>query len=56
MWGDIAIAFTIAFVTSFMATPYTIKIAKKLGAVDTPKDQRRINKITMPRLGGLAVI
>jgi UDP-GlcNAc:undecaprenyl-phosphate GlcNAc-1-phosphate transferase len=24
--------------------------------VDTPKDQRRINKITMPRLGGLAVI
>ena len=56
MWGDIAIAFTIAFVTSFMATPYTIKIAKKLGAVDTPKDQRRINKITMPRLGVLAVI
>ncbi len=56
MWGDIAIAFTIAFMTSFMATPYTIKLAKKLGAVDTPKDQRRINKITMPRLGGLAVI
>ncbi len=56
MWGDIAIAFTIAFVTSFMATPYTIRIAKKLGAVDTPKDQRRINKIVMPRLGGLAVI
>lgn len=56
MWGDIAIAFTIAFMTSFMATPYTIRLAKKLGAVDTPKDQRRINKITMPRLGGLAVI
>ena len=56
MWGDIAIAFTIAFVTSFMLTPHTIKLAKKLGAVDTPKDQRRINKITMPRLGGLAVI
>ena len=56
MWGDIAIAFTIAFVTAFMLTPHTIKLAKKLGAVDTPKDQRRINKITMPRLGGLAVI
>ena len=56
MWGDIAIAFTIAFVTSFMLTPYTIRLAKKLGAVDTPKDSRRINKITMPRLGGLAVI
>lgn len=56
MWGDIMIAFSIAFMTAFMATPYTIKIAKKLGAVDNPKDERRINKVTMPRLGGLAVI
>ena len=50
MWGDIAIAFTIAFVTSFMATPYTIRFAKKIGAVDLPQDPRRINKVTMPRL------
>ena len=56
MWGDIAIAFMIAFVTAFMATPHTIKLARKIGAVDTPADERRINKITMPRLGGLAVI
>ena len=56
MWGDIAIAFMIAFMTSFMMTPQTIKLARKLGAVDTPKDDRRINKVTMPRLGGLAVI
>ena len=56
MWGDIAIAFMIAFVTAFMATPYTIRFAKKVGAVDTPQDPRRINQITMPRLGGLAVI
>lgn len=56
MWGDIAIAFMIAFVTAFMATPYTIRFAKKVGAVDTPQDPRRINHITMPRLGGLAVI
>lgn len=56
MWGDIAIAFMIAFLASFMATPHTINIARKLGAVDTPKDDRRINKVTMPRLGGLAVI
>lgn len=56
MWGDIVIAFLIAFLTAFMATPHTIKLAKKIGAVDTPKDARRINKITMPRLGGLAVL
>ena len=56
MWGDIAIAFMIAFMTAFMATPYTIRFAKKVGAVDIPQDPRRINKVVMPRLGGLAVI
>ena len=56
MWGDIAIAFTLAFLTTFMTTPLTIKLAKKVGAVDSPKDERRINKLEMPRLGGLAVI
>ncbi|MBR2289260.1 MAG: hypothetical protein IJ867_01210 [Clostridia bacterium] len=50
MWGDIAIAFTIAFLATFMTTPYTIRFAKKIGAVDTPKDERRINKVTMTRL------
>ena len=56
MWGDIAIAFVLAFITSYMCTPHTIQLAKKLGAVDSPKDKRRINKVVMPRLGGLAVI
>ena len=56
MWGDIAIAFVVAFVTAFMTVPHTMKLARKIGAVDTPKDQRRINKVTMPRLGGLAIM
>ena len=56
MWGDIAIAFLLAFITAFVITPYTIRLARKVGAVDSPKDERRINTIAMPRLGGLAVI
>ena len=56
MWGDIAIAFLLAFIVTFMATPYTIKIAHKLGAVDVPKDQRRMHKKAMPKFGGPAVI
>lgn len=56
MWGDIIIAFLLAFITAFMLTPKTIKIAKKIGAVDSPKDERRVNKIVMPRLGGVAVV
>ena len=56
MWGDIAIAFVLAFVVAFVATPYTIKIAKKVGAVDIPKDERRMHKKSMPKFGGPAVI
>ena len=56
MWGDIAIAFLLAFIISFMATPWTIKLAYKVGALDIPKDDRRMHRNTMPKLGGIAVI
>jgi len=56
MWGDIAIAFLLAFITAFMVTPYTIKLAKKVGALDVPSADRKMHKEPMPRLGGLAVI
>ena len=50
MWGDIAIAFLLGCITSFVITPYTIKFAKKVDAVDKPKEERRINKFPTPRL------
>lgn len=56
MWGDIAISFLLAFIISFMATPWSIKLAHKVGALDIPKDDRRMHKNTMPKLGGIAVI
>lgn len=56
MWGDIAIAFLLAFITSYVATPYTIRLAKKVGAIDKPTEDRKIHKGAIPRLGGLAVI
>lgn len=49
MWGDIAIAFLLAFITAFVLTPYTMRLAKKVGAIDVPND-RRINQKPMPRL------
>lgn len=49
MWGDIAIAFLLAFITAFVLTPYTMRLAKKVGAIDMPND-RRVNKKPMPRL------
>lgn len=55
MWGDISISFLLAFVTAFVITPYTIRLAKKVGAIDYP-DSRRVNEEPIPRLGGIAVI
>ena len=56
MWGDIAIAFMLAFIVSFMTTPWTIKLAYKIGAIDKPKDDRRMHRNSMPKIGGVAVI
>lgn len=56
MWGNIAIAFLLAFIVAFMATPYTIKIAKKVGAVSKEDGDRRAHNREMPKFGGPAVI
>lgn len=56
MWGNIAIAFILAFVVTFVTTPYTIKIAKKVGAVSEEKEGRRAHRKSMPKFGGPAVI
>ena len=56
MWGNIAIAFILAFVVTFVTTPYTMKIAKKIGAIDIPKDERRAHKEAQPKFGGPAGI
>lgn len=50
MWGDIAIAFLLAFITAYVITPYTIRFAKRIGAVDVPESKRKIHKDVMPRL------
>ncbi len=55
MWGNITIAFLLAFITSFVITPYTMRLAHKVGAIDIP-DKRKVHKKPIPRLGGLAII
>ncbi len=48
--------FIIAFAFSFASTPIVTQLAFKIGAVDIPKDNRRMHKKPIPRLGGLAII
>lgn len=40
---------------SFGATPLVKALAFKVGAVDVPKDARRMHKVPIPRMGGLAI-
>ncbi len=48
-------AFLVSGILSFILTPVAKKIAHKIGAIDVPKDDRRMHKEPIPRLGGLAV-
>lgn len=47
--------FLLAAFISFFATPLVRKLAFKVGAVDIPKDDRRVHKEPMPLIGGLAI-
>lgn len=49
------IALGIALVVCFGVTPAVKTFATKVGAVDVPKDNRRMHDHPIPRLGGLAI-
>ena len=40
---------------SLGATPLVKHFAQSVGAVDVPKDERRMHKVPIPRMGGLAI-
>ncbi len=44
-----------AFLITFTTTPIARVLAFRLGAVDVPKDKRRMHKEPIPRMGGLAI-
>ena len=45
----------VAFTISFAVTPFAIKIAPKINAMDIPKDGRRMHTKAMPRFGGISM-
>ena len=45
----------LAFLISLGATPLSILIAKRAGAIDVPTDSRRMHTRPIPRLGGIAI-
>ena len=53
--GTAAAALLAAAVVALISTPVVKSLAFKVGAVDVPKDNRRMHKVPIPRLGGLAI-
>ena len=51
----VALALVCAGVLSLSLTPLAKAFATKVGAIDVPKDDRRMHKKPIPRMGGLAI-
>lgn len=51
----LVLCFSVAFIMALASTPLVKVFACKLGAIDIPDGNRRVHKIPIPRLGGLAI-
>ena len=49
------LAFIVSALVCYFITPLVINLAYRIGAIDVPKDNRRVHKKPVPRLGGLAI-
>ena len=53
--GAVAAALFTAAIVSFITTPVVRTLAFRVGAVDIPRDSRRMHHHPIPRMGGLAI-
>ena len=53
--GSVAAALLVAAVVALIATPVVRSLAFQIGAVDVPRDSRRMHDPPIPRMGGLAI-
>ncbi len=51
----VILALGVSMLLSFGLTPLVKRLAYRIGAVDVPKDRRRMHDHPIPRLGGLAI-
>ena len=55
VWIKLLLAVTAAIIISYLLTPPVKTFAEKVGAIDVPKDGRRVHDHPIPRMGGLAI-
>jgi len=53
--AGVAAALVSALLIAFITTPVVKSLAERVGAVDVPKDERRMHDHPIPRMGGLAI-
>jgi len=53
--GARRLVYIAVFISVLILMPFTIKFAWKIGAIDVPRDWRRMHKKSLPRNGGLAI-
>ena len=56
LWPALGLAFAVSLIVSYFMTPPVKNFAEKIGAMDVPKDGRRVHDHPIPRMGGLAII
>lgn len=56
MLGNYIVAFVLGILSAYVTTPYVIRLAKKMGAIDSPKEKRKIHTKPTARMGGLAIV
>jgi UDP-GlcNAc:undecaprenyl-phosphate/decaprenyl-phosphate GlcNAc-1-phosphate transferase len=54
-WLTMAVVFAATLVVSLGVTPLVRRFALRRGLVDRPGEERRVHKVAVPRLGGLAI-
>ncbi|MBR4550295.1 MAG: undecaprenyl/decaprenyl-phosphate alpha-N-acetylglucosaminyl 1-phosphate transferase [Oscillospiraceae bacterium] len=54
-WVRIGLAAAVAFIVAYVTTPPVKRFAEHVGAIDVPKDGRRVHDHPIPRMGGLAI-
>ena len=54
-WIKMLLAFVVSLLVASVMTPPVKRCAEKVGAIDVPKDNRRVHDHPIPRMGGLAI-
>lgn len=54
-WLKMLLAFVVSLVIAYLMTPPVKDFAGRVGAIDVPKDERRVHDHPIPRMGGIAI-